>query len=63
MINTVEKELIIAYFNGGNAKDIKDASHLKGLLEAIKESTTESKTSREEEPAFHGASPRRNPAI
>jgi hypothetical protein len=54
MISNTETELIKAYFEGGNAKDVP-AHFLKEILETIKEAAQESKIKPEDRTAkvFH----------
>ncbi|MFH1582456.1 MAG: hypothetical protein ABIA08_01720 [bacterium] len=50
MITGYEKELIKAFFDGGNCPiDKTSPSHLKEILESIKESCRDSKITTEEE--------------
>ncbi|MFA5099060.1 MAG: hypothetical protein WC461_02480 [Candidatus Paceibacterota bacterium] len=59
MINAYEKELIAAFFQGGNAKE-KTLSDIRGILEIIKEAVTESKSEQQTAHVFHPDRP--NPA-
>ncbi|MBU4285168.1 hypothetical protein KKF60_02315 [Patescibacteria group bacterium] len=59
MINSIEEKLIIAYLQGGNAKD-KSPAILKECLEVIKEAITESKSGQSKAEIF---APRRDSGV
>lgn len=44
MINSYEKEVIVAYFQGGNAAGLTSPEVLRDLLDVIKEATKDSRS-------------------
>jgi hypothetical protein len=62
MIHPYEKELIVAYFNGGNAKD-KGAGEIEVILKTIKDSAKDSCIKEElQNPSLAPGMQRPNPA-